>query len=369
MIALSKGQLLRTACVALAVVVSPVSARLRAQVPAQQSTSVMDDILKRAEDALNDLNYKSAIDFAKQVVDVGPRATPAQRTRALFVIGAANYPEGEPTAQHRDIALATFKQLVSSNFDLVIPQTIRWAGLDSLLSEAKRTTYAIAMTAVAEQIVTGPAGRAEVKVRASRPSTFRMTVSPSGGGAPLVSDSLSGTSDGALHFPTMRNERPIFTTGDYDVLVTAADAQSSDTTSTRYTAHITAPELTFAKIPVAIDSSRLQFERSGRYGAKGIIVGALVAGGIYAFSNVVRADTMVKRVVPADSKGAGVAAAAGAAVIIASFMDKGRQIPGAIAANQRLRTDLAASIRATEAENANRIATYRTTIAIQTGAQ
>ncbi len=329
----------------------------------------MDDILKRAEDALNDLNYKSAIDFAKQVVDVGPRATPAQRTRALFVIGAANYPEGEPAAQHRDVALATFKQLVSANFDLVIPQTIRWAGLDSILADAKRTTFAVAMTAPAEQIVTGPAGRAEVKVRASRPANFRLTVSPSGGGAPLVTDSLNGPSDGALHFATMRNERPIFTTGDYDVLVTAADRQSADTTSTRYIAHITAPELTFAKIPVAIDSSRLQVEHTSRYGAKGVIVGALVAGGIYAFSNTLRADTAVKRVVPADSKGAGVAAAAGLAVIVASFMDRGRQIPGAIAANQRLRTDLGTSIRATETENANRIATYRTTIAIQTGAR
>lgn len=367
MIALRKGQLLRTVCVALAVVISPLTPRLQAQ--AQQGTSVMDDILKRAEDALNDLNYKSAIDFAKQVVDVGPRAKPEQRTRALLVIAAANYPEGEPTAQHRDIALATFKQLVAANLDLTIPQTIRWAGLDSILADAKRTTFAIAMTAVAEQIVTGPAGRAEVKVRASRPATFRLSVSPAGGGAALVSDSLSGTSEGTLHFPTMRNERPIFSTGDYDVVVSAADPQSNDTTSTRYTAHITAPELTFAKIPVAIDSSRLQFERTGRYGGKGIIVGALVAGGIYAFSNIVRADTMVKRIVPADSKGVGVAAAAGAAVIIASFMDKGRKIPGAIVANERLRTDLGAAIRAADAENASRIATYRTTIAIQTGAR
>lgn len=370
MSALQKGLSARTLCVALAVVVFPLATRLHAQTPVQQSASVMDDILKRAENALNDLNYKAAQDFAKQVVDVGPaNTTPDQRTRALLVIAAANYPEGEPAAQHRDIALATFKRLVQSNFDLVIPQTIRWAGLDSLLSEAKRTTFAIAMTSAAEQIATGPAGQAEIKVRASRPAMFHLSVSPSGGGAPIVTDSLSGTAEGAMHFPTMRNDRPLFTTGDYDVLVTAADAQSSDTASSRYVAHITAPELTFAKIPVAIDSSRLQIEHTNRYGAKGIVVGALVAGGIYAFSNVLRADTAVKRVVPADSKGAGVAAAAGAAVIIASFMDKGRQIPGAITANQRLRTDLASSIRATEAENANRIATYRTTIAIQTGAR
>src|SRR6266550_4701043 len=188
MIAMRNLLRLPALCVALAVLAAPFPARLSAQ--AQQGTSVMDDILARAENALNDLNYASAINFAKQVVDVGPRATPAQRTRALLVIAAANYPEGEPTAQHRDIALATLKTLVQSNLDLTIPQAIRWAGLDSVLAEAKRTTFAIAMTAPAEQIVTGPGGVAEVKVRASRPAVFRLSVGPAGG-APPVSASLS----------------------------------------------------------------------------------------------------------------------------------------------------------------------------------
>ena len=367
MIALLKGRLPLTLCVALAVAVAPLSTPLRAQ--AQQGASVMDDILKQAENALNDLNYAGAQAFAKQVVDVGNKATSAQRTRALLVIAAANYPEGEPTAQHRDVALATFKQLVQSNFDVTLPQTLRWAGLDSVLADAKRTTFGVAMNAAAEQIVTGPAGMAELKVRASRPAAFRLSVSPVGNATPIVTDSLSGTADGTLHFPTMRNERPLFTTGDYDVVLQATDPQSGDTSSTRYIAHITAPELTFAKVPVTIDSSRIQAERTGRYGSKGVIVGALVGGGIFAFSNVVRADTMVKRLVPADSKGMGVAVGSAAAIILASYLDKGRQVPGAIAANEKLRTDLGASIRATEAENANRIATYRTTIAIQTGAR
>jgi hypothetical protein len=365
MIAMSKVARLGIVCAALTLIVSPLSTPARAQL--QQGNSVMDDILKRAEDALNDLQYATAISFAKQVVDVGPKATPAQRTRALLVIAAANYPDGEPTAQHRDIALATLKQLVQGNLDLTIPQAIRSPGLDSLLAEAKRTTFAIAMSAAAEQIVTGPAGMAEIKVRASRPGNFRLTISLAGEVTPLLTDSLVGASEGVIRFPAMRNERPIFSSGDYDVTVTAVDPASGDMTTSRAVAHITAPELTFQKVPVAIDSSRLRVEHTSRYGAKGVIVGGLVAGGIYAFSSLLRADTAVKRVVAADSKGMGVALGAGAAIIIASYMDKGRQIPGAITANQRLRTDLGAAIRAAEADNANRIATYRTTIVIPTG--
>jgi len=367
MTVLRKGHVLRALCVALAVIASPVSIRVYAQV--QSGASVMDDILKRAENALDDLNYAMAINFAKQVVDVGPRATPAQRTRALLIIAAANYPDGEPTAQHKDIALATMKLLVQTNFDLVIPQTLRSAGLDSILVEAKRTTFAIALTVAPEQVVVGPTGLAELKVRTTRVAVFRLSVSAAGSATPLATDSASGAAEGTLRFPAMRNDRPIFTTGDYDLVVTATDPKSGDTTSTRYVAHITAPELTFAKIPVAIDSSKMQIERSGRYGVKGILVGGLVGGGIYGLSSMVHADTALKRLYAADSKGMGVAAVAAAAVIIASFMDKGRPVPGAIVANQKLREDLGMAIRAAETESASRIATYRTTIAIQTGAR
>lgn len=338
--------------------------RLTAQV--QQASSPIDDLLVKALQAFNDLNYLRADSIARQVLNAGARTTTTQRTRALLVIAAAYFPEEVP-AQKKAEAVAALKQIVRTDIDVKFPAELTWPGLDSLLADAKRTTFGVSVTADSSQVATGPTGVGEVRVRSNHPANFRLSIAPVGGGEPIATDSVAQVTSGALHFPTMRSERPIFTTGDYEILVTGADATSSDTASTRYIAHITAPELTFAKIPVAIDSSRLKLERTSRYGPKGVIVGALVAGGIYGFSNVVRADTAVKRVVPADSKGMGVAAAAGAAIIIASFMDKGRQIPGAIVANQKLREDLGTSIRSTQAENANRIATYRTTIAIQTG--
>jgi hypothetical protein len=176
------------------------------------------------------------------------------------------------------------------------------------------------------------------------------------------------STSGALHFTAMQNDRPVFTTGDYEVSVLGTDASSHDTATARFVVHVTAPELTFVKVPVAIDSSKLLAERTGRYGFKGIIVGGLVGGGIYGLSNVLRADTVIKRTVAADSKGMAVAGGAGALIVLASFLDHGREVPRAIMANQRLRDDLATSIRNTQAENASRIATYRTTIVITTGA-
>jgi hypothetical protein len=342
-----------------------IGARAGAQV--QQAASPIDDLLTSAQAAFNDLNYARADSIARQVLNAG-RTTFQQRQRAMQVIAAAYYPEEKP-AQKRDESLAMLKQIVRGDIDVKFPVELTWPGFDSLVVEAKRTTFGVAISPAAEQSPVGPAGMAEIPLRANRPAVFRYSVSPVGGAAPIFRDSVTGT-DEKIRFPTMRNERPIFTTGDYEiVIVSTALAAGTDTITTRYSARITAPELTFAPIPVAIDSTRLISERSKRYGWKGVIVGGLVAGGIYGFSSALHADTTLKNAYGPDSKGMGVAVAAGAALIAASFMDKGRQIPGAIAANQRLRDDFGTAIRNAQAENANRIATYRTTIAIQAGAR
>lgn len=341
--------------------------RLDAQV-LQGSSSPIDDLLLKAQQAFNDLNYLRADSIARQIITAGGRITQQQRTRALMVIAAAQFPE-ETGSQKKTEAIATLKQIVRMDMDAKLPQDLTWAGLDSLFAETKRTTFGLSVAADSTQSAVGPSGRGEVRVKSNRPATFRMSIAPAGGGAPIATDSLLNVTTGALHFATMRGERPIFTSGDYEITVIGTDAASGDTASSRYNARITAPELTFAKVPVTIDSSRLQLEHTGKYGAKGVIVGGIVAAGIYSFSSMLRADTTVKKAVGADSKGAAVAAVSGLAVIIASYADKGRPIPSAIQANQKLRADLASSIRSTEAENANRIATYTTTIVIHTGAR
>ena len=358
---MSKCSILRASFCAIVLL----SARAGAQAQ-QASSSPIDDLLIRAQQAFNDLNYLRADSIARQVLTAG-RTTQDQRTRAMLVIAAAYFPEEVP-AQKRANALATLKQVVRSSLDVTFPPELTWPGLDSLLAEAKQTTFGLAAVVKPEQSVVGPAGVAEIDVRASRPAVFRLTVSPAGGAAPTVADSGTGP-EAKLRIPTMRNDRPIFSTGDYDIVIIATDQLSGDTISARYTARITAPELTFAPIPLAMDSSRLIGERTGRYGWKGVVVGGLVAGGIFGFSSAMHADTSLKTAYGADSKGAGVAALAGLTVIAASYMDKGRQIPTAITANQRLRDDFGTAIRTAQAENANRIATHSTTIVIQGGAR
>lgn len=363
-----KSLTLRALAAAFGIALSSGVATGQVQQPPQPS-SVIDDLLQRAENSLNDLQYAQALGFARQIIDLGDRVSVDKRERAMLVIAAANYPEGEPSAQRRSVALATFKQMVRSRLDLAIPPALRWAGLDSVLAEAKSTTFGLAATATPEQQVVGPSGRGEIKVRTSRPATFQLAIrSLTGSAAMAVTDSSGGT-EATLTFPAMQNERPWFATGDYEMLVTATDRLSGDTVTSRFTARVTAPPLTFAPMPSAIDSARFVPERTKKYGWKGIIVGGLVAGGIYGFSSTMHADTSFRTSVGPDSKGAGIAALAGLTLIAASYMDKGRQIPSAIGANQKMRDDLATAIRNAQAENASRIANHRTTITITSGAR
>jgi hypothetical protein len=361
MMQMRPGQAFRAALLGVSIAIAPSVSS--AQV-SQQGTSVIDDLLTRAQNSLNDLQYSQAIAFAKQVLDLGDRVSGDKQERAMFIVAAANFPEGEPAAQNRAVALATFRQMVRNKLDLTIPQSMRWAGLDSVLAEAKRTTFGLAAGATPQQEAVGPNGAIEFTARASRPSNF--SVSISGPNALRVSDT-TGAGQVTLRIPTMRNDRPLFASGEYQIIVQAIDRQTGDTASMKYVATVTAPPLTFATVPVALDSSRILAERTGKFGWKGIIVGGLVAGGIYGLSNVLHADTSMKTRVGPDAKGTGVAAAAGVAVILASFADRGRPIPSAITANRRLHDDFAASIRNAQAENANRIATHKTQFIITPG--
>jgi hypothetical protein len=342
--------------IALALAAAP----MRAQ---SQQGSPIDDLLKRAGDAFNDLNYSRADSLAHQVLAIGKQITAAQRTRALLVIAAASYPE-ETAAQKRAVALATLKQIVRTNLSLKLPQELTWAGLDSLVDEAKRTTFGVEVSGDKEQVVVGPQGTASLKVRGSRPGSYRLTIMPESGGSAAVVDSLPATTSGEFRFSAMRGEQPMFTSGDWSVIVTGIDASSRDTVTVRYAARVDAPALEFLPIAAKMDSSKLLPERTGRFGAKSVFPGLLVGATAFALASSVRAQGNIKTKVGADSKGVAVGGVLALSTIAAGFADKGRWIPANIAANKAYGEAFQKSVVAMQAENRRRIAEYKTTFHI-----
>lgn len=348
----------------LVVLIAPLGAVVRAQGVTQQGSSPINDLLQRALNAYNDLKYTEADSIARLAISAST-ATTNQRTLGRLIIAAAFYPDSEAKAAKRDSALTVLRQVIRTNLDVKIPHDLTWKGLDSLLAEAKRTGYGIDASPDSEQVVVG-SSMADVRVRSNHASFFRLTVAATGG-APIVSDSTPAPVDQTvLHFPTMRNGRPLFDTGDYDLLIVGRDAQSGDSIAVRHVMHIDSPTLQLETPPAGLDSSRLLKERSSGFGAKGIIAALFVGGGAFALSSTMRADS-VKSTIGPDSKGMPIAAALAGTIILASYLDHGRPVPSAIAANQRTRANFAQQVQNVANENRQRIASYRTTITMQRG--
>ena len=311
-------------------------------------------------DAFNDLQYSRADSIAHQVLGI-PRISSTQRTNAQLVIAAAAYPE-EASAQRRSVALAMLKQIVRANLNLKIPQELAWAGLDSLVDEAKLTTFALEVTATPEQTTVGPDGMAKLSVRSNKPGIFRLMIVPAADSGASIVDSIGPVTTGEISFRTMRDEKPLLATGDYSVIIVGYDPVDHDSVTVQYTMTADAPALTFATLPTKMDSSKLLKERSGRAGAKSIFPALLVGGAAFILSSSVRGAGNIATQVATDSKGVAVGGVLMLSTIIAGFTDHGRVIPANIAANKATGEAFQKSIIDAQAENRRRIAEYKTVL-------
>lgn len=336
-----------------------------AQAQVQQS-SVVEDLLRLAQNAYNDLNFLRADTLANQVLSSTGRITSDQRTRAMMIVAAAAFPD-DPPAQRRAVALATLRSLVRMNLDVELPQELRWAGIDSLVEEAKRTSFGIAVTADSVQSLVGPQGAGTVSVRSNRSGRYSLRISQ--GGATVAVDTAIVGVTGRLRFNGMRNERPIFTTGEYQLTVTGIDASGRDTVTVTRTMRVESQPIQFVAVPVKLDSSKLLPVRSKKFGAKAILPAIIAGGGAYALASVLRGDGAIATEVAADSKGVAVGGGIALATILAGFADRGRPLPANVAANKEYGDAFNKSIADAQAENRRRITEHRTTVRISQEAQ
>jgi len=340
---------------ALMLVAAPVGAQV-------QQSSVVDDLLKRAQDAYNDLNFGRADTLANQVLANSGRISAAQRTRAMVIVAAAAYPD-DPPAQRRSVALAMLRSLVRMNLDVEVPTEFRWAGLDSLVEEAKRTSFGIAVTADSLQTLVGPQGAGRFAVRSNRSGRYALRISQ--GSATVAVDTATVGVTGELRFNGMQNEKPVFTTGDYQVTITGIDASGRDTVSVTRSMRVEAPALEFLTAQTKLDSTKLLPVRSPKFGAKAIFPAIIVGGGAFALASVLRGEGKIATDVPGDSKGIAVGGAIAVSTILAGFVDRGRPLPANVAANKAYGEAFNKTIADTQAENRRRIVEHRTTVRIE----
>lgn len=340
---------------ALVLAAAPLSAQV-------QQSSVVEDLLKRALDAYNDLNFLRADTLATQVLQSTGRITAGQRTRAMVLVAAAAYPD-DPPSQRRATALAMLRSVVRMNLDVEIPTELRWAGLDSLVEEAKRTSFGIAVTTDSVQSLVGPQGAGTVSVRSNRSGRYSLRITQAGATV-AVDTALVGVT-GQLRFNGMRDEKPIFTSGDYQVTVTGIDASGRDTVSITRTMRVESPAIQFVAVPTRLDSTKLLPVRSPKYGAKAIFPAIIAGGGAFALASVLRGEGKIATDVAGDSKGIAVGGAIAVSTILAGFADRGRPLPANVAANKTYGEAFNKSVADAQAENRRRIAEHRTTVRIE----
>ena len=346
---------IRVLSVALVLAASPVGAQV-------QQSSVVDDLLKRALDAYNDLNFGRADTLANQVLQSTGRITAEQRTRAMVLVAAAAFPD-DPPAQRRAASLAMLRSLVRMNLDVEIPTELRWAGLDSLVEEAKRTSFGIAVTADTMQSLVGPQGMGRIAVRSNRSGRYFLRITQ--GGATVAVDTALVGVNAELRFAGMRDEKPIFNSGEYAVSITGIDASGRDTITISRTMRVEAPALEFLTVPVKLDSSKLLPVRSPKFGAKAVLPAIIAGGGAFALASVLRGEGTIATEVDPDSKGVAIGGAIAVSTILAGFMDRGRPLPANVAANKAYGEAFNKSIADAQAENRRRIAEYRITVRIE----
>lgn len=339
---------------ALLLLAAPVGAQVQA------GRSVIDDLLTRAQNSYNDLEFARAETFARQVLTM-PQLQLHQRIRALAVIAAAAYPD-DPAAQRRQAAVDALKSIVRIDLAFTMPQELRWPGLNALVDEVKRTTFGMQASADTAQTVIGNDGRASLSIRSSRPGRFMLTIMQPGSPAVVVDSAASGVNNVAVfRIPAMRGGQPLFASGQYDVIVTGIDGAAPDTVTSRYLLNVEAPPLQLAALDLKVDSTKLLKERTGRFGFKSIFPAIIVGGATFALSNTLRAESEnITTEVAADSKGMAIGGALAVATIVAGFADRGRPIPANIAANKAYGEAVEKAIADARAENARRLAEYRT---------
>lgn len=332
---------------------------------AQAQMNPIDDVLKLAFDAFNDFKYVTADTTARKVLQM-QSATATQRARAQMIIAASAFPE-DAASQKRLVALAMLKQLLKTNYDTKLPQELTWVGLDSLMEEARRTTFGMQVSGEPQQTAIGVDGTGKIRVKSNKPGFFRLIIAAKSGDVVAVVDSISGTAEGDITFKTMRDERPIFSTGDYTVTITAFEPGGrGDTVTTQATLKVDAPALTFAELPTTMDSTKLLRERSGKSGAKSIFPALLVGGAAFFISSQLHGEGALANGV-ADSKGMGVAGGMFLATIVAGFADRGRAIPANIAANRAAGEAFQKSIADANTENRRRVTEYKTVLTFDLG--
>lgn len=331
-----------------------------ARLEAQQRRSPTDDVIESMKRAVNDLRYEEAIRLGRDLEVLVPQMRASQVVAFRQVLALAWYPE-ETEFQHADSALRQLGGLVRVKPDAQLAQELSWSGLDSLLTVARDRTFGFAVSPAAEYLLTGPDATGEVELFTTRPANVRLALVHRGSGRLIPQDSGLVRERGRLQLRAHDGVAPLIDAGEYDVRLVAVDARTRDTIVVVRRATVTAPALQLQS-PPALDSARLRAERIAPDRKRTVITGVLAGAATAIIGSAVRGGGSLPDSYAPDSRAGGVGVLIAFGSIGIAALEKGREIPEAVKANDLVRASHATRVTATREENARRLAAHRVTV-------
>lgn len=339
-------------------------ALLGAGVPQAASAqgSPLADLLASARASLNDLNSPRADSLAQMALRVYVDAlTPEQRIEALMISAAARYPEPyEGSEQYPDSAMRALRQIVRLSAEYRPRPDITWSGLDSLLAEARASTFAPRLREVGsvelrpDSAVTLADGVSSLRAR------WSWVLRAASDSSAADSGSTGPATDAAIAVVLrLDGERVSIPTGLYHLEVSAEDERNAEVLTWRLPVEVEAQPLVFRALPPPLEAAELLREFAPPARAKGIAVGLLAAGVTVLGSSVLRQSSDVGAAVSADGRAVAVGAAIAIGAGIAGYLDRGTDLPANRAANARRQQAREQALRRAVAENEALVMAYR----------
>jgi hypothetical protein len=324
---------------------------------AQEAASPINDLLRSARDAINDLQYARADTIARQVLERSAILRRSQTVLAWQIVAAANFPE--VGVRDTATARAALREAILRDLDAVIPVDIRWDGLEQLHVREKREAYGMAVRVPqAELIYGGSLGDAVISVAVSQPSSVWLYARAVDGNTQVVVDSAVNVTEATLRLRALNGLVPVLASGAYEFVARVANSATRMTLQRTMQVSITAPPLELMNVPAPFDTTRLRPEVRKTDRGRGIAAGVVIGAVAVAIGKSLRAPEPIKSRA-ADNRGinAGILIAFGTAAAV--WYDRGVPLAENRAANALDLRNHAALLENALNENARRTAGYR----------
>jgi hypothetical protein len=322
--------------------------------------SPITDMIARAKNSLDNLQYTSARTAAREVLAL-PRLKRSQEIAALQVAAAAYFPD-EESARMPDSATYYLQRLVRMMPVGSMPVDVSSAALDSQLVITRISTFGATARAPLQVTLRGIDRRPAIEVFSTKPARWQLYAVP-GDGAVMLLDTLAATTNGRFSLAAHDGSRALIEAGKQELRILSLALDGKDTITVRLDASAVGAAPALLPLPGAPDTTRFLPERTEKALGAGIAGGIIVGGVTWALANSLKPPGAL-RDEASDSRGISIAIGISAGAVIAGIFDRGRPIPKNIKANAATRSTYLKQVGDVTDTNRRRIAEYSVVLSI-----